>query len=152
MKYYERFNSWNVTVEGYFNTLYLMRSRNIQKQCLPLIQNSGLLDSDFASMIISCTGHNKTVYDTNMCYEDGRGELLLPVFSKDGKVYKNRYCAHCNDVYEYQNVPVNMICNSTISKGDIKLGNCVSRLRGNTVGKCKKEKLDSGCPYSNPYF
>ena len=138
-----------ITLDGYLQRIYSMKSKFKQEQCLPLIQNPEILASDYATMIVSCLGKNKTRYDTNMCYYNGRGETLLPVIGIDDQTYKNRHCARCNGVYEHKDLKVDVICNSKKSLNDRVLGGCVTRFN--------KSKIDctnfvSKCPYSHPYY
>ena len=61
----------------------MMKSTHKQKQRLPPIHNPSISHHCVLEMIISCTGLNKTEYDTNMCYENGRDEILLHVIGDD---------------------------------------------------------------------
>ena len=141
----------NATFDDYINELYLMKSRYKQKQCLPLIQATEFLATDHILMTTSCTGVNKTEYDTNMCYENGRGETLLPVIGSDQEIYKNLHCARCNDIFVYRNLPLDIICNSSKFTNNSSLGDCVVRQKSANATLCKV-KIQNQCPHSNPFF
>lgn len=53
--------------------------------------------------------------DIYKCIQNQRNTYLLPVQDKSGRTYKNKYCAICNGVLEFEIMNVNADCENKIS-------------------------------------
>ena len=121
---------WIFVLVTYIHLHTIVSLDDTMKQCLPLIQGSHFLETDSVYMIAHCKIPIPS-NDAIMCHQDVEEPILLPVIDNNNTVYKSYFCARCNDVYEYQNLPLQIICNSTKSNGNMDLSDCVCRLRQN---------------------
>ena len=98
---------------------YVERFINISKEYKPMdcVSAFPLADIEGFSMrkylmVTTCSSNVSDVYDQLMClYSDNNTlEGSIPVLGEDKYVYKNVYCARCNNVEEYRLVNVTMVC------------------------------------------
>ncbi|XP_057315958.1 uncharacterized protein LOC130657022 [Hydractinia symbiolongicarpus] len=77
------------------------------------LQNTSILGkSNVFSSISTCTDMSK-IKNVQGCLNKNNStsvEYLVPVEGADGYVYKNIFCANCNNVKSFQFVSINLIC------------------------------------------
>lgn len=100
--------------------LFIVESRRYkQMKCTPIV--SGLEDKDHTTqsllMVSKCPKYvSKTI--RHKCKQTKLDLNLLPVIGSDDYIYKNKYCAMCNRVDQFEYVKVKADCDGQITHND----------------------------------
>ena len=82
-----------------------------RQSCLPLFPFNNYLSNEYYIMVDTCLpGANET--DVKMCLESSSNlrEDQIPVYGEDDFLYKNKFCARCNQIFNYRNDVFNLYC------------------------------------------
>ena len=102
-------NHYNGSLSTYLEW-FIERARPYTKfECTPLLSGAKFMDSSHYMMIVSCLKEYKEPRCQNQ-------DLLLPVLASNGYMYKNEFCAQCNNQTAYEFLGLKMTCNTTKDK------------------------------------
>ena len=140
---------WNISnpipLNKYLKDFRQTVEQSKTKACLPAIAYKSVFDfkSSYYNMINSCIDGFDTEISSK-CFDDSTLEPLerVPVFGSDGELYKNSYCARCNDIQNFHTANYTILC--------FQRSDNVSQTDGKVSTKSAKETLANftGCQVS----
>ena len=106
----------DISLDEYVDKFIQKALSHTRKECAAI--NDKVLQADYVEMLTSCANAKMdgNDYEVEMCHKSTSedGSLLLPVGALRGNdLYKNKYCASCNGIEEYQKLKVFAICNTS---------------------------------------
>ena len=104
------FNNKSVdeNVRGYREAVFKSTKR---QSCVPLLPFKNDLSDKYYIMVDSCLpGANET--DVEMCLESSSNlrKDQVPVYGEDDFLYKNKFCARCNQIFNYRYDAFSVVC------------------------------------------
>ena len=131
-------------------------------ECKPLLAGAQFMDVSNYMMIGRCLLDNSSKNEFNC----RNGELLLPVLGSNGIVYKNEFCAKCNNESDFRYLGLKVTCNVTrdiFVQQSISFDyeNCTIRPNIETINLLWQKKVfpchyptnyGKGCNPSNPHY
>lgn len=102
---------WNpnqhADLDSYLNALSENTTNQKTLSCQPIVTLKDFVTVDYVAMVTGCLP-GSTADDKALCFSDSN--FTFPVIGLDGYVYKNAYCAQCNDITQYDTINITAQC------------------------------------------
>ena len=157
---------WDETNSTELNTYldeFINKTRVYKDQvCSTVLSQPARITNEYL-MVSTCLPY-ASKFDTNQCLNqsDQSYEAGIPVIASDHYLYRNQYCAKCNDVLEFSHVNISIKCVTenpdpfnTLSVFD-KYSDCkfeIDTKKPDSIQICGKfNKPDKTCHRDNKYY